>query len=213
MLNAVPMVGGTLAELLNMVIGSPLERRRGEWERTVAEAINSLRHSDFGFSPEELRDNPIFIDAVLAATAAAVKTSQEAKLDALRNAILNSVLPDAPEIAVQHLFIALIDRLTSWHLMVLKLAHDTAATLESLGRFSTDPLESMQLVYGELQGKGNICTMIWQDLTDARLVGSPTTAGGTVVKWTTDLGDQFFDFIRNPLSPSEQFWIRSDGPA
>ena len=78
----------------------------------IAEVIRRLEEHK-GITPEQLRENPAFIDAVLSATNAAIRTSQEEKRKALRNAVLNSALPDAPDIAIQQTFIATVASVTS----------------------------------------------------------------------------------------------------
>jgi hypothetical protein len=92
----VPLIGDAAVELLLHVIAPPLARRQQEWCADVAEAIRRLE-SDRGVRPEQLRENAAFIDAVLAATQAAVRTSQQEKREALRNAVVNSGLPNAAE--------------------------------------------------------------------------------------------------------------------
>ena len=55
-------------------------------------------------------DSPAFIDALSAGVQAAVKTSSETKRTALRNAIVNSISPTAPDLVKQQQFFALRGR-------------------------------------------------------------------------------------------------------
>src|SRR5262245_46533854 len=84
------------ADLLGLIVAQPLAKRQQEWMNELAVAVRRLEevHS---IRPEQLRDNPAFIDAVLTASQAAIRTSQSEKREALRNAVLNSSLPDAPD--------------------------------------------------------------------------------------------------------------------
>jgi hypothetical protein len=61
------------------------------------------------------------VDAVVTATRIVDRTSQREKIEALRNAVLNSALPAAPDQDIQQLYFALIDNLTPTHLRLLTL--------------------------------------------------------------------------------------------
>jgi hypothetical protein len=112
-----------VAELLERIIAPPLVRRQREWMDDIAAAVRRLE-SERAITPEQLRDNPAFIDAVLTATQAAIRTSQRGKLKALRNAVLNSALPTSPDETQQQIFLAMTDRFTALHLAVLTLFHN-----------------------------------------------------------------------------------------
>ena len=73
-----------------------------------------------GLSLEALAQNPAFIDAALHATRAALVTSQAAKREALRNAVLNSAISGAPAAHLQRIFVELVDQFNEWHLHILK---------------------------------------------------------------------------------------------
>jgi hypothetical protein len=60
-------------------------------------------------------------------------THQEEKLAALRNAVLNSALPGAPDADMQAILLGLVDRLTSSHLRFLTMWDDPPLWFESRG--------------------------------------------------------------------------------
>jgi hypothetical protein len=200
----VPVPG--LDGLLEMIISPPLARRRSEWERDVVAAIRQLE-SERGIKPEQLQDNPAFIDAVLTAFPLAVKTSQHAKRAALRNAVINAALPGAPEVAVQQMFFALVDRFTEWHLRILKIFRDPATwrnaegvPLRPAGSLST----LIEQAYPELRGRPELRDQIWSELGAAGLhrsggLNTTMTPDGTMSARTTEHGNQFLDFIENPF--------------
>jgi hypothetical protein len=66
-------------------------------------------------------ESPAFIDALSTGVQAAVKTSSQTKREALRNAIVNSIRPTAPDLVKQQQFFALTDRYSELHLMLLDL--------------------------------------------------------------------------------------------
>jgi hypothetical protein len=57
-------------------------------------------------------DNDLFVDAVVTATRTVEHTHQEDKISALRNAVLNSVAPGAPDADTQAIFLNFVDRFT-----------------------------------------------------------------------------------------------------
>lgn len=115
---SIPLVGGAGLEFFNRVVAQPLERRRNAWMDTVAAGMRQLEESQKCVI-DDLPNNPAFIDTVMQATRAAVVTSQQEKWEALRNAVLNSAMPSAPEATIQAMFLNIIDSLTGLHIRVL----------------------------------------------------------------------------------------------
>jgi hypothetical protein len=166
-LGSVPVAGAALVEALNLVVGSPLEKRRSAWEMTVAQAILDLRNKR-GIDFETLRDNSDFIDTVLSATAAAIRTSREEKREALRNAILNAGLSGAPDNFLQQVFVAAIDRLTDRHLLLLKGLQDPEAVRQRFNSSSQQSPwsldEALRAVYEPLIGPRNLMELVRAEL-------------------------------------------------
>lgn len=57
---AIPVAGAGLAEMFALIVGPPLEKRRDQWLKTVAHAINELQVSK-GVSVEDLQNSERFI--------------------------------------------------------------------------------------------------------------------------------------------------------
>ncbi|HLF77024.1 MAG TPA: hypothetical protein VJB57_05980, partial [Dehalococcoidia bacterium] len=93
LLSSIPGLGGAVAELFDFVIAPPLERRRDAWMANVAAAIEELRQSRPVLTAEALSRNEGFITAAIHASQLALRNHQKEKLEALRNAVLNSALP------------------------------------------------------------------------------------------------------------------------
>jgi hypothetical protein len=70
---------------------------------TVAETIRKLEQEK-GVKLEDLQHNESFITTVMQATQMAVRNHEQEKLGALRNAIVNSALPHAPDDSLQQMF-------------------------------------------------------------------------------------------------------------
>jgi hypothetical protein len=150
--------------------------------------------------PETLKDNPAFVDAVLAATHAVIRTSQEEKRKALRNAVVNSALAGAPEIAMQQMFIATLDRFTDWHLKVLHVARDEALVAKERGATVEPSLHSLLgRACPPLRGRQEFADVLWQDLYSAGLVNTPTMYNMIGTRRTSDFGDQFLAFVADPF--------------
>jgi hypothetical protein len=89
------VVGAAAAELLGLVVTPALARRLRAWQEQVGEGLRALER-DLGVVIEHLGSNDAFIDVALQATQAALRTSQREKLEALRDAVMNSALPEPP---------------------------------------------------------------------------------------------------------------------
>ena len=202
--------GGAL--VLETVFGSPFARRQHEWKKDIAAAIRDLQEKR-GIRPEQLRDNPAFIDAAFAAYQAFVTTSDETKRAALRNAVLNAALPSAPPSADQQVFLSLADRLTPQHLAVLGLFKDPlgwqAPDGRRLSKFRNHtglrPRRILEEAFPELSGTNTeMADVLWSDLQTNGLVRKTglDNAGegedGVTKPRLTDLGKRFVAFISAP---------------
>jgi hypothetical protein len=100
-LSSIPLVGGVLGVFYENYMQAPYNRRLQQWQRTMTEVVNEL-----AAKYDALPNEDVLLDALINATRAAQATSQQEKLDALRNAVLNSVAPDAPDTDEQARFSA-----------------------------------------------------------------------------------------------------------
>lgn len=204
---AVSLIPGGAA-LLNHILQRPLERRLHEWRQGVGEKLRELEQSK-GVDVEGLGADPQFIDAVLAATQVALRTSQTEKLKALRNAVLNAALPTRPDETLQQLFIEMVDRFTPWHLRLLKMFHDPAGYMGRVGRTYKPAISAslgalIETVFPELAGRRELYDRLWADVHAAMLTDTPSLSGmmtpeGATQKRTNALGDKFLAFIEAPM--------------
>ncbi len=84
--------GAAIAELIDLVIQPALNRRRDEWFNGLAADVQKLRDRPDAPTVEELSQNEVFVTTMLNANAAALRTHQAEKLDALRAAVINAAL-------------------------------------------------------------------------------------------------------------------------
>ena len=136
--SAIPGAGPAINEFLGGV-GSPLERRRLQWEKEVSCVLNRLE-SQFHITPGQALHNEAFVSFAVQASMAAVKTHQQEKLNALRNALLASGGPQAPSEDVMFQFLRYVEELTPSHLKIMTV-------IDQLGR--CDALEDIYVAVGK----------------------------------------------------------------
>lgn len=206
-LGAIPIAGTAAVEVLNAIVTPPLERRRTEWMQNVGECLRRLEEEK-GINLEELRDNDTFIDVATQVTLAAIRTSKREKLDCLRNALLNSVLPDPPDEAYQNLFINFVETFSVWHIKILDLfcgpeawaqKNNTAFNV-GMGGLGT----IIENAFPEMQGRRQLYDQIGKDLAYRGLAGTDNlhvtmTGHGLLQKRSTQLGDEFIKFVSDPF--------------
>lgn len=150
-----------------------------------------------GLKVQELKDNPQFISAVMQASQIALRTHQEDKLQALRNGVPNVAAGNAPEDALQGLFLSYVDFFTVWHMQILKVFQaPPGPSGMSVGGLS-NVLES---AISELRGQRDLYDSLWRDLfirglTNTENLHVTMSGSGLAQKRTTGLGDKFLAFI------------------
>lgn len=209
LLSLTPVLGGTAAEFLSLVVSPPLEKRRDEWLTEIHDRLVSLEENIEGLNIVNLSENENFISILLYATQSAMRTHQKEKLDALKNVVVNSILvPDIDE-NMQMIFINIIDRYTPWHLIILDVLHDP----DKFGRkngikypYWNFGAKSTVLEYAlhELTGKEEFYDQIVRDLYNNGLIKSTslhvTVSGNELFQSnTTKMGKDFLKFINTDL--------------
>jgi hypothetical protein len=199
-LSAIPVLGGTTAELFQLVIQPPLERRRVKWMTAVGEKLCELEKQ--GVNLDELAKSEEFVSAVMQASSIALRTHQQEKLDALRNAVLNTAVGQAPDEALQHMFLHWIDSFSALHLRILKIfftpspepGHSTGS-LRSVVEASIPELRNQRHIYDQ------ICKELYASgLVNTEGLHAMMTSRGLMEKRTSPLGDAFLQFVNDPTS-------------
>ncbi|QDV56248.1 hypothetical protein [Rosistilla oblonga] len=206
---SIPLAGAAATELFQKLIAPPLEKRRQEWMESVAEGLRQLEEQQ-RLSLDDLSENDTFIDAVMSASQAAIRTSQAEKREALKNAVLNSSLPDPPDESRQQIFIGLVDSLTVWHLRILRFFCDPARVFHEQGKtapqyhLAGSLSQLLKTAYPELGNERELYDQIGKDLYGRGLLGTEgfhtmMSGNGVYEKRTTTMGDQFLRFISEPM--------------
>ena len=205
----VPVVGGPLQVVFENLFVSPTERRKDAWFQQLADVLKEVESQVAELTPEKLGQSEAFVTVAMHATQIALRNHQKAKLDALRNAVLNAALPNPPQEDEQMIFLRLIDQLTPWHLRVLSVLDEPIRWMERHGVSNPGlgmggPSMVLERCIPEFRGQRDTYDQIVRDLQSEGLLAQgqflhmTMTAVGMVQSRTTDRGKRFIRFITSP---------------
>lgn len=203
-LNAIPWVGGPLAELFNEIITPSIEKRRDEFFRELNARLQKLEEKKF-LDLNELKNSEELVDVVIKAMKSAISTREKEKREALLNAILNTSLGKSPKENLADIFINWIDSFTEYHIKILNLFNEpdkhVSANPPGFGSISN----FIELTFSELEGRRDFYEQLWRDLYSRGLLSIPVeqlhttmTGQGIMEKRTTSIGKTFIKFISSP---------------
>lgn len=182
--SAIPFVGGPAAELFGLVLAPPLSKRRDEWLESVAKRLEAVEAK-----LDSLKDDPAFVTTMLHASQIALRTHQEQKLEALRNAVVNSAIGKGPEDDVRALFLNFVEEFTPTHLGLLRFFQDRSDSA-ALQRWRDKREVTDQMVLG-LARNG-----LLNDPRPYAARGRDFPEALITLGWTlSKLGAQFIEFI------------------
>lgn len=207
---AIPIFGGPAAILLHTGLTYRLQQRRDEWLAGLYERVEVLSQRPDAPTLEEMLDDPRFVDAVVSGARTVEHTHQQEKLDALQNAVLNSVGPDALDADTQAIFLSLVDRYTPSHLRLLTMWDDPPSWFESHGYVPrTDVMSgprglTVEVGLPEMAGRSDFYLHLASEMFTDGLMIAHLEGGvsGTALmdRLTSDLGRQFVRSISAPRS-------------
>ena len=203
-LGSIPVLGSAATELFGLVVTPPLDKRRHEWMNEVAEKLKSLEEANkVDFS--SLSQNEQFIDTIIQATSIAIKTSEYEKIVALKNAVTNTALNEAPEKTKSQIFLNLVDSFTVWHLTILTFFDNPRTWFQKAGQTPPNLMMGsifsiLKIAYPTLAGQDELVDLIWNDLHNAGLhntsgLKTMMSGDGTLAERTTQLGKELIEFI------------------
>lgn len=204
-LSWMPGVGGSISEFFSMVITPPLSKRRDEWIIAIHERLLKLEEKLEDFSIENLKENDLFISVFLHATIIAMRTHQKEKIEALRNAVINTAISLPFEDNIQFIYLNLVERYTPLHLKLLKKMDDFypkdvhKLLLHSSGSFIKSDISELM---PELQNNPELSIKLERDLVndgliyDERLPDEVINSKTNQSRRTTIFGQNFLEFIK-----------------
>ncbi len=119
-LGAIPLGGTAAIEIFNNVIAPPIQKRRDEWLNSLAKRLTQLEKDSRDFDLSSLQENDEFTSTLLTASQAAIKTHSQEKLEALRNAVMNTAIKKEHQESILDVFLLFIDQFSPLHLSLLK---------------------------------------------------------------------------------------------
>jgi len=206
-LSAIPVVGGPAAELFAAYVVPPLERRRDEWMRDIGIAFAELQ-SRVGALDSKIAAHEEFVDVAVRLSQSATRTTDPQKLEALRNALMNSALYIEPNAEYEMLYARLIDEVTPLQLQMLALFADPEGWARARNHtfpdlFAGSRAQILESAMPHLIGKAELYNQLWRDLFARGLVGSEGLQGtmtgtGLLEPCLTRLGRRFLQFVSPP---------------
>ena len=207
-LSAIPFVGGAAVELFNRMLASPIGRRRDAWFDELADRLDKLEREE-RVSVEDLKDNDEFVSTVLQASQVSIRNHQQEKINALRNAVLNTALGQAPDDSKREMYLGFVDTFTVWHLRVLAFLANPNANIDA-SHLNLDlttghmpaVIGVLQKAFPELEKQDEFVRKVVADLDRDRLILGDVTVktghGVMGIRNVTQLGDEFLRFITEP---------------
>lgn len=229
-LGTVPIAGTSLNELFCVVFQPPIDKRRDRWIESIAKDLAELQEKVASHSPEtffsDLQNNENFISVVIKVSRIAAAEHQEAKLEILRNVILNVAIGIDIEEDRQFIFLRIIEDLTPSHIGLLKKVMDPNKVFRDEGlreqeinaKIRSIGFKKMwELVFPEYIDTMELYELLMDDLESRNLITLQEKQAGWrlenetpkgkryknegVIKWgkgLTTIGQQFVDFITRP---------------
>jgi hypothetical protein len=202
-----PSVGALVSELYSQVLKPPLTKRLEEWMNSVYQRLLEQQGEIDGLTLEVLSKKPLFISTFMQASQVALRNHQEEKLEALRNAVINSAKPNFAEDDIYLMFLNWIDTFTIWHIRILyyldaRLLEVKDGRMPEITR--TNPRALTERVienFPELRQEQEFTYQIIRDLGNNNLMSyfSPFRVfrnnGDFYESYTTDLGKRFIQYI------------------
>ncbi len=202
-----------IPEIISEIVKHPVEQRYKEWFQSLAEGLTALRKEFDDLSPENLSKNERFITAVMQLTRTAIDNHEKDRHEKLRNAVLNSALPHAPDDIRQKLFNRWLDELTPWHWKVLALFdHPRMSELDLFLKdnewkinIALDKAATLiENTHPEMKGQFHLYVQIIDDLHSRGLIANNLPEKGMAAEMSnspklTPLARDFLKYIKSPL--------------
>lgn len=207
-ISSIPLGGSIASEIFNMVIATPIEKRKEKWMFRIAEGLEKLQNEIDNFDVHKLCENELFISILNRASQLALSNHQEEKISALKNAVMNTALNISIDENEEMMFLNMIDTMTPWHLKIIFYFDNPE---ERFKEFSIKPVEYMmgspllplQEFYPELKSRDDFINLIVNDLYsrgvfNTKDLNCTMSSSGMYASRLTEYGKRFFDYIKEP---------------
>ncbi len=207
-----PIPGASL--IADLILASPFQDRLIDWLKDFAEKLELLCERVENIDPKVLVKDEVFRTTMFNAMRLVTYTHRTEKHEMLRNAVLNSALPNAPEDDERTVFLNLVDELTVTHILVLKAfshldlpKHFSYSLEDSEWRvnYGIGPLyASIQNSLPSVELDFDFFVVILSDLHSKMLISNTFPDRGLPVESSNhpipgEFGHRFLKFIESPL--------------
>lgn len=130
-LSSIPFVGGAISELFSLGMQSPLEKRKDDFIISLDERISELEDGGVLSSKYIIVDDE-FIDVAAHALPIAIRNSSPEKLNALRNAVINTALKIDINRDSKFMYLNFINELNEIQIKIIKILNEPRSYIEKL---------------------------------------------------------------------------------
>jgi hypothetical protein len=204
-LAAVPTVGGPAQMFLEALFAPAIQKRRDRWFARLEEVIVELQARVANLDPDALAENEEFVSAVMEASRIAMGTHLEAKLDLLKNCLINLGLGNTNGHFLDRQMFKWVEDLSPEHFLVLQYLSNPRGWYDTNGIpdpsfYMGSPMNLLEAA--DLPVKGHVLDIVLTELNSRRLIdsgsiGTGMTAQGMWQSLTLPLGRQLLDFVRD----------------
>lgn len=203
--SAIPVVGSSVVELMEVLLAPSIGKRRDTWARELSSLIEELDAHQV--TPEDLATDEDWISALFEASRAALGTHVELKLRMLRSLLTRMAIdkPRDSEQVIVRRFIRFVEELDEEHFLVLRYGSDPKAWFDAMGeqRGATPQSLGSRKAAFERAGlglEGASRDIVLSDLDDRGLIqkgmlSGMTTSGASLDSFSTDLGDELIAWV------------------
>ncbi|WP_066870386.1 hypothetical protein [Clostridium mediterraneense] len=203
-LGFIPVVGGAITELVDLVISDPVSKRRDEWLIKLYEDLKILEDRVDSFNIANLKNNEQFITIVLNATQLAIRTHSAEKLVALKNVCINTALAINTDDDKQAMFLKYIDELLVIDIKLLyhfmnprKRCEESGVNINSY--YMTTPLSIFYDCNKESTIDKSLVNIRLKNLISKNLLidftNASCTIDGSLASRVSDIGREFMEYI------------------
>jgi hypothetical protein len=206
---AIPLVGGSINELVSVVLAPSIERRRDTWLKELADSVEALKTRVHDFSIEGLNKNDAFVSATIQATRIAIGTHLKEKHEMLRAALLNIAHGKGPDDDPRQMYLNSIEVFSISHINVLKFLQAASAEINNRAIWDakypgTETVgEAIEFLHPEMKGQDDLLQAIITDLKNRGFSAvsrpsaavPPANASSSVGPLITGMGIEFLTFI------------------
>ena len=217
--NTIDMVAGTpgvtsaiTLEVFTLLFQSPFEKANRQFLMDMVNDIDRIKQRTENFSLEEILEQDSVVTTIIRIIRIAQVTHNEEKRKLLRNALLNSMLSNAPDEINQDMYISLLGELNPWHIKLLKLCSQHKFPMLrfdhpdwKMMNKRVDLMNIIEETYPEMGGHKHTYLAIIDALHSKGLIthlipGPPDMMSEIFERATVSpFARGFLDFIRSPL--------------